>query len=326
MYKGNTIGVVVPAYNEEGFVGEVIDTMPGFVDRVYVVDDASTDGTWAEIRRHAARANAGDGTESGSGEQAVTADGSGPVVVTVRHETNRGVGGAIKTGYLRAREDDLDVVTVMGGDGQMDPDLVDAVLEPIVDGVADYAKGNRLVGPATSAEMPRFRYVGNRLLSYLTKIASGYWSIGDPQNGYTAISGAALADVPIERMYEYYGYCNHLLVLLRADGYRVADVPMPASYGEEESHIAYHEYIPRVSWMLLRSFLWRVATAGSPLTQGGYFGSLLAGAVSVYGFLSGETQLAGVGLVLTVLLVVVGLVADRRDDAGGGVRVDGTPE
>ena len=325
MYKGNTIGVVVPAYNEAGFVGEVIDTMPAFVDRVYVVDDASTDGTWAEIRRHAARANSGDGTKSGERE-AVTTTGPLPSVVTVRHETNRGVGGAIKTGYLRAREDDLDVVTVMGGDGQMDPDLVDAVLEPVVDGVADYAKGNRLVGPATSAEMPRFRYVGNRLLSYLTKVASGYWSIGDPQNGYTAISGAALADVPIERMYEYYGYCNHLLVLLSADGYRVADVPMPASYGEEESHIAYHEYIPRVSWMLLRSFLWRVATAGSRLTQGGYFGGLLAGIVSVYGLLAGEMDLAGIGLVLTALLVVVGLAADRMDDASGGFRVDGSPE
>ena len=249
MYRGLTVAVVVPAYNEEGYVGDVIDGLPAFVDRAYVVDDGSTDDTWAEIQHHAARRN-----EDHEGE-------FDDLVVPIAHEENRGVGGAIKTGYLRAREERIDATAVLGGDDQMDPAELQKYLDPIAEGVADYAKGNRFARPEDWAEMPRFRLLGNVVLSYLTKVASGYWETMDSQNGYTAISLRALLEADIEGMYEYYGYCNDLLVRLNAADLRVADVPRSSEYAYTEgwkSHIDYTEYIPRVSAMLLRSFLWRL--------------------------------------------------------------------
>jgi glycosyltransferase involved in cell wall biosynthesis len=181
-------------------------------------------------------------------------------VVPIRHDTNRGVGGAIKTGYRHALRDGVDVVAVMGGDGQMPPELLADVIRPVVDGHAGYAKGNRLVTPGCRREMPDFRYVGNHLLSYLTKVASGYWGVSDPQNGFTAISQEALDATDFEEMYEDYGYCNDLLTRLNVAGVRVAEVPQPPTYGDEESNIRYSSYIPKVSTMLFHRFCWRVWT------------------------------------------------------------------
>ena len=299
MYEGHTVGVVVPAYNEEGFVGEVIDTVPGYVDRIYAIDDRSTDGTWAEIRRHADRRNRGGGSvgdtrgdgaanalrdetsegtrEDGSSEgtredgssdyggderpadeDAVADGGDSPTVVALRNEKNRGVGGTIVRGYRRAREDGIDVTAVMAGDGQMDPDRLASVLDPIVEGEAAYAKGNRLYGADRSA-MSRWRLFGNLLLSYLTKVASGYWRLMDPQNGYTAISLSALERLDLDGLYPRYGFSNDLLVALNGHGFRVADVSMPAVYGDERSHISYRSFVPALSWLLLRRFLRRLA-------------------------------------------------------------------
>ncbi|QLD87139.1 glycosyltransferase family 2 protein [Natronomonas halophila] len=249
MYREMTVAVVVPAYNEEGFVGDVIAELPDFVDRAYIIDDGSTDGTWAEIQEHS---DARNEVHDGHFED---------LVVPIRHEENRGVGGAIKTGYEHAREEGIDATAVLGGDDQMNPEVLTRYLDPIADGVADYTKGNRFARPEDWAEMPRFRLLGNVVLSYLTKIASGYWETMDSQNGYTAISLSALERTEIDGMYEYYGYCNDLLVRLNAADVRVADVPRSSEYAYSEgwkSHIDYTEYIPRVSGMLFRSFLWRL--------------------------------------------------------------------
>ena len=308
MYREHTIGVVVPAYNEEGFVGEVIDTMPEYVDRVYVIDDCSTDRTWDEIQRHAERANEEsvithyDEDAVKSESEAIVTDG-GPVpdglqmfdrqVVPIQHDENRGVGGAIKTGYQRALADEVDITVVMGGDGQMDPDILYKFLDPIVEDEADYTKGNRLLYKEYREGMSKWRFFGNSILTFLTKIASGYWKTMDPQNGYAAISHYALDNVGIEHMYEYYGYCNDLLVRLNAKGMRVADVAMPAVYGDEESSIKYSAYIRKVSGMLLRNFLWRLKVKYlvldfHPLALFYYFGAatsllgVLGGAWSVY--------------------------------------------
>jgi hypothetical protein len=140
----------------------------------------------------------------------------------------------------------------------MDLDLLPKLLDPIVEGEADYAKGNRLLSEEFRRSMPRFRFFGNSVLTFLTKIASGYWKTMDPQNGYTAISRRALDSIAVENLYEYYGYCNDLLVKLNAKGMRVADVAMPAVYGDEESSITYSTYIRKVSTMLLGNFLWRL--------------------------------------------------------------------
>jgi glycosyltransferase involved in cell wall biosynthesis len=248
MYRGKSVAVVVPAYNEEGFVGEVVRTLPSFVDCAYVVDDASTDGTWSEIQRVAARQNSRrrlDGVER-------------PRVVTIRHETNRGVGAAIKSGYRRVRREGFDVAAVMNGDGQMDPAILDRILDPVAGDQADYAKGNRLLDGTHFGEMSTVRLIGNFLLTYLTKIASGYWKTMDPQNGYTAISSRALAALDLDELYDGYGFCNDILIHLNARGMRVADVSMEAVYGEESSSIRYRSFVPRVSTLLFTGFLWRL--------------------------------------------------------------------
>lgn len=245
MYRELTVGVVIPAYNEKGFVGDVIDSIPNYVDRAYVIDDGSTDGTWQEIIQHANRRNK---------EHEGIFD---TLVVPIQHESNRGVGGAIKTGYQRAREEKIDATAVVGGDDQMDTAELSRYLDPLAEGIADYAKGNRFTQPEHWADMPRFRLIGNVLLSYLTKIASGYWQIMDSQNGYSAISLRALEATNIDEMYEYYGYCNDLLVRLNTAEIRVADIPLSSDFMYEDgwkSHIDYKEYIPRVSVMLLRGF------------------------------------------------------------------------
>lgn len=255
MYREHTVGVVVPAYNEEAFIGSVIAGIPSFVDRIYAVDDGSTDGTWDAICELAAAEERAVATEPG------LADGGfamGPRIVPIRHETNHGPGAAIKTGYARALEEGMDVTATIDGDGQMDPGQLARLLDPIVTGDAGYAKGNRLSDPESWREMPPVRLIGNVILSFLAMVASGYWRSRDAQNGFTAISRPALEAIDPESLYEYYGYCDEVLVRLNVHDVPIADVPMPARYGNERSSIRYLEYIPRVSLMLLRNFLWRL--------------------------------------------------------------------
>jgi glycosyltransferase involved in cell wall biosynthesis len=252
MYKEKRIGVVIPAYNEAEFVGDVIETVPEYVDRVYPVDDNSTDETWREITDAAARVN-GD-------ERLVEADGGWEAdrVVPLQHDRNRGVGAAIKTGYRRAASDDLDVVAVMNGDGQMDPEVLDRILTPVVEGRAGYAKGNRLLSADHWDGMPGWRLFGNFLLTYLTRIASGYWRTTDTQNGYTAISTDVIERLDLPSLYDEYGFLNDLLIRLNVHDVRIADVEMRAVYGEEDSSIRYTQFVPRLSWLLLRGFLGRL--------------------------------------------------------------------
>ncbi|TYL38962.1 glycosyltransferase family 2 protein [Natronococcus pandeyae] len=321
MYRGHTIGVVVPAYNEAEFVGDVIETVPSYVDRVYVVDDRSTDDTWTEITRHAARVN-NEARATVRERDALVANGGSTFdrrVVPIRHAENRGVGGAIKTGYLRALEDAIDATAVMAGDGQMDPEQLPSLLDPIVADEADYAKGNRLVSDDYRRGMPRFRLFGNALLTFLTKVASGYWRTMDPQNGYTAISADALEAIDVESMYEDYGYPNDLLVRLNTNELRVADVAMPAVYGDEESNIDYTTYVPKVSVLLVRTFAWRLGrrypigdahpvplfyAAGALAAGGGFLGALR----SVFRQRRRSDDRGLVGLAVSGLLLAAGAV------------------
>ncbi|RQG97152.1 glycosyltransferase family 2 protein [Natrarchaeobius chitinivorans] len=253
MYNGKTVGVVVTAYDEEAFVGRVIETVPEFVDRIYAVDDASPDGSWEVIQRVASRIN-----ETVEPERAITDGGDGRRVVPIRHEENRGYGAAVKTGYEHAADDGMDVVAVMNGDGQMDPDILDRIIDPIATGEADYAKGNRLLSPEDREGMSTFRFVGNAMLTGLSKFASGYWTIGDPQNGYTAISRETIDRLDLEAITDQYGFLNHILTHLNLHGCRVADVSMSAVYGDEESSIKYVPFVRYVSLLLLSSFLGRL--------------------------------------------------------------------
>lgn len=270
MYEQTLVGVVVPAYNEEDFIGAVIDSVPEFVDRLYVVDDASTDGTWTEIKAHAEAARETE-VVAETGSQLGRTDGGFSVsafperepqfdetIIPVQHAQNRGRGGAVKTGYQLALTEDIDVVAVMDGDGQMDGEILDRMIDPIVNGEADYAKGNRLVSPDHWEEMSNWRLFGNTILTVLTKMASGYYGMRDPQNGYTAVSVDALQDISVGELYEDYGFLNDMLVRLGRHQKRVVDVPMRAIYNDAESGIQYRSFVPYLSWLLLTMYCWRL--------------------------------------------------------------------
>ena len=175
MVDGKRVAVVVPAHDEERLIGATLAGIPEFVDRILVVDDASTDGTADAVR--------------------ALAD---PRVELVARERNGGVGAAIVTGYERALEDGLDVVCVMAADNQMDPADLLTLVEPVARGDVDYAKANRLVSGEAWKLIPRTRYIGNAILSLLTKVASGYWHVADSQTGYTAISRGMLAQLDLD--------------------------------------------------------------------------------------------------------------------------------
>jgi glycosyltransferase involved in cell wall biosynthesis len=212
MFRNRRVAVVIPAYNEGDKIVATIRSVPGYVDHILVVDDGSGDGTAAAARRHAGRRRGG-------------------VVEVLSHGTNRGVGAAIATGYARAIELGAHVTAVMAGDGQMDPVDLPRLLEPIVDGRADYAKGNRFAWPDGWRRMPRARMAGNAMLSLATRVASGYWTLFDSQCGYTAASRRALLAIAPQRMFARYGYPNDLLARLGAEGARVVDVPVRPVYG-----------------------------------------------------------------------------------------------
>lgn len=267
MYRNHTVGVILPAYNEADRVGEVIESMPAFVDRVYAIDDASTDDTWDVIRAYTTQTESTPepAPEEGDTSEAIAADGGrsgGLDVVPVRHVINRGAGGTLKTGYGHAERDEMDITVTIDADGQMDPTEMTALLDPIVDERADYAKGNRLAGGGTSDEMPPFRLLGNWILTLLTKPASGYWRIRDPQNGYTAISLEALSAVDMAAIPDDHDYPNDLLARLNTNGVRVADVPMEAIYGDEQSTIAVSSFVPRTAKTIFRSFVSRIRREG----------------------------------------------------------------
>lgn len=234
MYTEKTIAVVIPAYNEETLIGKTLKTVPSFVDKIIVVDDASADKTPQAIR------------EAAAGDRRI---------VALRHDKNRGVGAAIVTGYKKAVELEMDVTAVMAGDGQMDPGELADVIGPVVQGNADYTKGNRLFQGDAWNMIPHTRYLGNSFLSLLTKIASGYWHIADSQSGYTAISLAALKRIGLDRIYKRYGMPNDMLIKLNQYDFRVRDVHIRPIYNiGEKSGIRLRKVIPRISWLLFRGF------------------------------------------------------------------------
>jgi len=256
----------------------------------------------------------------------------GPRLVPIRHGENRGRGGAVKTGYRAALADGIDVVAVLDGDGQMDPTDLNRLLDPIVSGVADYAKGDRLRDSTHRREMSGWRLFGNALLTLLTRAASGYWGMSDPQNGFTAISRDALEDIEVDRLYEDYGFLNDVLVQLNVVGARVADVSMRARYGEEESGIQYRSFVPRLSWLLCRRFVWRLRVASTssrrpvaPLyglaaltALGGVGGSLL----SVGAGMGDATPVALTVLVSSVVLTALAVAVDAHDNSPLVARLD----
>ena len=236
MLEGKTVAVVVPAYNEERLIAETIAGIPEFVDRILVVDDHSRDATVERARA------AGD-----------------PRVEVLVHEKNQGVGAAIVTGYKRALAERVDVTAVMAGDNQMDPAELESLAGPVARGELDYAKANRLFTGQAWQLIPRHRYLGNAVLSLFTKIASGYWHVADSQAGFTALGLPMLELLDLDRIYRKYGFPNDMLVHLNVWNARVRDIASRPIYGVgEKSGIKVRKVVPRISWLLVKGFFWRM--------------------------------------------------------------------
>jgi dolichol-phosphate mannosyltransferase len=232
--QGNRVFVVVPARNEQSWIGGVLRSMPAFVDRVIVVDDGSTDATAALAR-----------------------DAGASVLV---HERSRGVGAAIISGYVEAMAGGADVVAVMAGDGQMCPDDLEALVLPVVRGEADYTKGNRFDHPDVKHVMPNARRRVGRVLSRLTGLAVGLPSLSDSQSGYTAISRRALEAIDLDKVWQGYGYPNDLLGHLCRARQRVRDVRVRPVYRGEASGLRARHVIV-IAGLIARAAVLR-ATSG----------------------------------------------------------------
>lgn len=235
---GAEVAVVVPCYNEAARVAEVIRSVPAGVALIVAVDDASSDGT---IRVLEALRD--------------------PRVEIIRHDRNRGIGGAMRSGYQRALERGASVIVKMDGDGQMDPRHLPALVAPLLRGQADYTKGNRFNRLRALESMPRARLLGNGMLSFLTKLVSGYWSIFDPTNGYTAIRADVLRGLELRRVAESYFFETSMLIELNIRGAVVRDVDMDARYGDEVSKLSITKVAVQFPPLLLRGlarrFFWR---------------------------------------------------------------------
>lgn len=292
MHGGCSVGVVVPAYNEERQIGKVLETMPDFVDHIIVVDDRSSDATLERCREWQ--------------------DRLGRRLTVIEQPKNMGVGAAITSGYRRAVDLGIDVVAVMAGDGQMDPNDLSLIIDPVVSGKADYSKGNRLFTGEAWRKTPPVRYLGNAFLSMLTKIASGYWHVADSQSGYTAISRTALMAIDLDRLYPSYGYPNDLLIRLNVGNFRVADVPVHPRYGiGERSSMNVFKVIPTVSLLLWRGFFYRlfvkyVIKDFHPLVFFYFFGILFLVVGTVLGVLESALKIfTGAIAIATIVLVAM---------------------
>lgn len=238
MYKEKSLAAVIPCYNEESQIGMVIDTMPDYVDYIVIIDDCSPDKTSEVVEGYKEKEKR---------------------IVLVRLEENEGVGGAIAAGYEWARDNDVDMAVVMAGDGQMNPDDMSALLDPVVDDGINYSKANRLIVNRAVDKVPFVRFFGNSVLSLFTKISSGYWHISDSQTGYTVADKNVLHTIEWQNMYKRYGQPNDLLIKLNVHNFKVRDVPTEPVYNVgEKSGIKIRKVIFTISNILVKGFFWRM--------------------------------------------------------------------
>lgn len=209
------IAAVLPCYRVRRQVMGVLDAIGSEIQLIYCIDDGCPE-------------HSGDIIESECRDQRVK---------VIRHQRNRGVGGAVITGYRAALADSADIVVKLDADGQMDPRLIGSLIAPIALGRADYTKGNRFFSLEAIGRMPTSRLIGNAVLSFLTKLSTGYWTIFDPTNGFTAIHQAALRQIPLDKIAQHYFFETDMLFRLNIARAVVEDVPMAAIYGAEQSSL-----------------------------------------------------------------------------------------
>jgi glycosyltransferase involved in cell wall biosynthesis len=258
MIEGLRVTVVVPCYRVAREIEGVLRDMPDDVDRIIVVDDASPDNL-----------------------REVLSTIKDPRLRVVRHWKNQGVGGATVTGMLAAIEERADVIVKCDGDGQMDPRDIPALVAPVARGAADHVKGSRYHHARALGTMPRWRFIGNIGLTFLTKLSSGYWNVLDPVNGFFATRADALDRIPLRSLSRRYFFESDLLVRLNIIEARVVDMPQPARYGSEHSSLsvsrALFSFPPRLFAGLVRRVFWRYLFYDvSPVAIFGITGSVLA--------------------------------------------------
>jgi dolichol-phosphate mannosyltransferase len=219
--RGGGIAVVIPCYRVKKHILGVLAAIGPECAAVYVIDDACPEASGEWVERQCAD----------------------PRVRVLRHAENQGVGGATLTGYRAALADGAEIIVRLDGDGQMDPALIPRLVAPILAGEADYTKGNRFFEPAGLRPMPPVRLLGNALLSFASKLSSGYWNVFDPNNGFTAIHAAVARQLPLERLSRGWFFESDVLFHLGALRAVVSDVPVPAVYGDEESSLVVRRVI-----------------------------------------------------------------------------------
>jgi glycosyltransferase involved in cell wall biosynthesis len=304
IYRQFRVAALVPAYNEQAHIGRVISTMPEFVDHIIVVNDASGDDTAAVARSiHDER------------------------VVLIEHETNQGLGASLIDAHLSALSLQADISVVMAGDGQMDPSFLPALLDPIVDEGYDFTKGNRFFSVSSWRGMPSHRVFGNIVLSFMTKLATGYWNLFDPQNGYTAMNSRVQRAIDWNDVAKDYSFENDVLARLGLIRARLKDVDIPAVYGDEVSSIRLQSVVPDLLRTLgkasrRRFWLQYVVRSFSPVALFGLSGcaallwSALFGGWVIWGSIgpaqasTGTVMLAVLPFLMGFQLVLAGLVLD----------------
>jgi len=238
MYKEKSIAIIIPVFNEEKNISSVINSIPDFIDEIIIVDDCSRDNTKQILNKLKGRINR---------------------LTIIDRMENGGSGAAKRDGYIYAKDTEHQIFITMDGDGQMDPNEINSLIDPIIDSVTDFTKANRLIYGDVYDIMPRYRFWGNAILTLFTKIASGYWHVTDAQTGYTACSKKVLNTLPFDQLYTDYGYPNHILVMLNIWNFRVRDIPSKPIYGVgEKSNIRVRRVVFKISWLLFKSFLWRL--------------------------------------------------------------------
>ncbi len=290
-----TLAVVIPCYKVKAHVRDVITHMGPEVLLIFAVDDACPDQSGRYILDHV----------------------DDPRVCVLFHETNKGVGGAVMTGYRAAMEAGADVIVKVDGDGQMDPALIPVIARPVVDGRADYAKGNRFHSVWNVRKMPRVRLFGNAALSFVTKLSSGYWSIFDPTNGFTAVHVDALKRLEFSNISERYFFESDMLINLGNARAVVCDVPMEAHYGDEQSNLKIGQVIGQFLTNNVREigkriiytyFIRDFSLASAQLLIGALFllfGGIFGGIGWYHSVSTGETASTGT-VMIAVLPIILG--------------------
>lgn len=234
--KGARIAVVVPCYRERKQILQTLAAIPEQVERIYCVDDGCPDQTGLYVEQHC----------------------DDPRVSVIKRETNGGVGAAMVTGYRQALAGGAEIIVKIDGDGQMNPESLSRFVEPILEGKADFTKGNRFFVLSDLAEMPRRRLLGNAVLSFFSKLSTGYWRNFDPTNGYTAIHSRVLKLIPLDKLHQGYFYESDMLYRLSTLRALVMDIPERAIYGGEQSHLNDFKAIPLFALKHLRNFCTRI--------------------------------------------------------------------